>query len=142
MNAPLVGRLAEREAVDAVRQREGALEPRREVLVGTRRRSARAREAGQHRARERLAAHVPLREPRQRGSEVFGVGAASRDPVALDHAAVGSVSSSASRLEVCTRDREIRRIVRHHRAEDAGHDRWFLDDLASLKLSPPDVSWP
>jgi hypothetical protein len=40
-----------------------------------------------------------------------------------------------------TRDAEIRRIVRHHRAEDAGHDRWFLDDLASMQVPAPDVRW-
>jgi hypothetical protein len=40
-----------------------------------------------------------------------------------------------------TRDAEIRKIVRHHRAEDAGHDRWFLDDLAQMKISKPDVAW-
>jgi hypothetical protein len=40
-----------------------------------------------------------------------------------------------------TRDAEIRKIVRHHRAEDAGHDRWFLDDLALLKMPSPDVPW-
>jgi hypothetical protein len=40
-----------------------------------------------------------------------------------------------------TRDAEIRKIVRHHRAEDAGHDRWFLDDLAQMKISEPDVAW-
>src|SRR4029079_17595303 len=38
-----------------------------------------------------------------------------------------------------TRDPQIRRIVRHHRAEDAGHDRWFLDDLASMQVAAPDV---
>lgn len=40
-----------------------------------------------------------------------------------------------------TGDAEMRRIVRHHWAEDAGHDRWFLDDLAVLKVPEPDVSW-
>jgi hypothetical protein len=40
-----------------------------------------------------------------------------------------------------TRDEQIRRIVRHHRAEDAGHDRWFLDDLASMQVPAPDVRW-
>jgi hypothetical protein len=40
-----------------------------------------------------------------------------------------------------TRDPKIRRIVRHHRAEDAGHDRWFLDDLASMQVPAPDVRW-
>jgi hypothetical protein len=40
-----------------------------------------------------------------------------------------------------TRDPEIRRIIRHHRAEDAGHDRWFLDDLAAMQIPAPDVRW-
>jgi hypothetical protein len=31
-------------------------------------------------------------------------------------------------------DAELRRIARHHRAEDAGHHRWFLDDVAALGL--------
>ena len=38
-----------------------------------------------------------------------------------------------------TRDPEIRKIVRHHRAEDAGHERWFLEDLETIKLSVPGV---
>jgi hypothetical protein len=40
-----------------------------------------------------------------------------------------------------TRDADLRRIVRHHLAEDAGHDRWFLDDLALLNVAAPDVQW-
>jgi hypothetical protein len=40
-----------------------------------------------------------------------------------------------------TRDEKIRRIVRHHRAEDAGHERWFLDDLAAMQVPAPDVRW-
>jgi hypothetical protein len=40
-----------------------------------------------------------------------------------------------------TRDPEIRRIVRHHRAEDAGHDEWFLEDLAKMQVPAPDVRW-
>jgi hypothetical protein len=40
-----------------------------------------------------------------------------------------------------TRDPLIRRIVRHHRAEDAGHDRWFLEDLAVMQMPVPDVRW-
>jgi len=40
-----------------------------------------------------------------------------------------------------TRDQTIRRIVKHHRAEDAGHERWFLEDLASMQVSAPDVRW-
>src|SRR5688572_16879750 len=40
-----------------------------------------------------------------------------------------------------TRDPTIRKIVRHHRAEDAGHERWFLDDLTAMQLPAPDVRW-
>ena len=40
-----------------------------------------------------------------------------------------------------TRDPQMRRIVRHHRAEDAGHDRWFLDDLAVMQIPAPDLRW-
>ena len=40
-----------------------------------------------------------------------------------------------------TRDPQIREIVRHHRAEDAGHERWFLDDLAAMQIPAPDVRW-
>jgi hypothetical protein len=40
-----------------------------------------------------------------------------------------------------TRDPQIRRIVRHHRSEDAGHERWFLDDLAAMQVPAPDVRW-
>jgi hypothetical protein len=40
-----------------------------------------------------------------------------------------------------TRDPKMRKIVRHHRAEDAGHDRWFLDDLAVMQIPAPDVRW-
>ena len=28
---------------------------------------------------------------------------------------------------------ELRRLARAHRIEDAGHDRWFLEDLAALR---------
>ena len=38
-----------------------------------------------------------------------------------------------------TREREILRMVKHHRAEDAGHERWFLADLAVLNMPTPDV---
>jgi hypothetical protein len=40
-----------------------------------------------------------------------------------------------------TTDPQIRKIVRHHRAEDAGHERWFLDDLTTMQLPAPDVRW-
>ena len=40
-----------------------------------------------------------------------------------------------------TRDPQMRKIVRHHRAEDAGHDRWFLDDLAAMQIPAPDLRW-
>jgi hypothetical protein len=44
-------------------------------------------------------------------------------------------------LEMCEplmQDPELRRIVRHHRGEESGHDRWYLDDLARLGESVPD----
>jgi len=40
-----------------------------------------------------------------------------------------------------TRNPQMRKIVRHHRAEDAGHDRWFLEDLAAMQMPAPDVRW-
>ena len=33
----------------------------------------------------------------------------------------------------------MRSIARHHRAEDSGHDRWFLGDLAALGIEAPDL---
>jgi hypothetical protein len=43
--------------------------------------------------------------------------------------------------EKLTTDPELRRIAKHHRAEDSGHDRWFLDDLNVLGQPPTDVRW-
>src|SRR3954462_4462217 len=40
-----------------------------------------------------------------------------------------------------TRDPQMRKIVRRHRAEDAGHERWFLEDLAAMQIPAPDVRW-
>lgn len=37
-------------------------------------------------------------------------------------------------------DRAFKRIARHHRAEDAGHDRWFWSDLAALGVPAPSVT--
>jgi hypothetical protein len=34
----------------------------------------------------------------------------------------------------------MRKIARHHRAEDAGHDAWFLSDLAALGVQEPNVA--
>ncbi|WP_437670030.1 iron-containing redox enzyme family protein [Sorangium sp. So ce131] len=34
-------------------------------------------------------------------------------------------------------DPDIKRMVHRHRLEDAGHDRWFLADLATLGIEPP-----
>ncbi len=45
-------------------------------------------------------------------------------------------------LELCEplmQDTELRRIVRHHRGEEAGHDRWYLDDLVRLGEPLPDA---
>jgi hypothetical protein len=43
--------------------------------------------------------------------------------------------------EARVEDPELKRIARHHRAEDRGHDAWFLDDLAALDPSPRDYRW-
>jgi len=32
-------------------------------------------------------------------------------------------------------------IARHHRAEDGGHDAWFLQDVALLDPTPRDLAW-
>lgn len=34
----------------------------------------------------------------------------------------------------------LSRIARHHLAEDAGHDRWFLNDLLAIDGKHPDIS--
>lgn len=36
-------------------------------------------------------------------------------------------------------DPALKRIARHHRAEDAGHDAWFWSDLTALGVAPPSV---
>lgn len=38
-------------------------------------------------------------------------------------------------------DPVMRKIARHHRAEDRGHEAWFLDDLAELDPAPRDIRW-
>jgi len=38
-------------------------------------------------------------------------------------------------------DPELRRIARHHRSEDRGHELWFLEDLADLDPTPRDFRW-
>ena len=43
--------------------------------------------------------------------------------------------------EKLTTDVELRKIIKHHRVEDAGHDRWFLDDLQELGASRGDIRW-
>lgn len=43
--------------------------------------------------------------------------------------------------EVRMRDPALRRIARHHRAEDKGHDTWFIQDIAALDAAPRDVLW-
>lgn len=37
-------------------------------------------------------------------------------------------------------DPELKKIARHHRREDAGHDRWFLEDLKQLGASGLELS--
>jgi hypothetical protein len=41
--------------------------------------------------------------------------------------------------EARVQDPTLRKIARHHRAEDRGHDAWFLHDLNVLEGSIPDV---
>ena len=38
-------------------------------------------------------------------------------------------------------DPAMRKIARHHRAEDRGHEAWFLEDLAELDPTPRDIRW-
>lgn len=38
-------------------------------------------------------------------------------------------------------DPTMKAIVRHHRIEDGGHEKWFLEDLALLDPTPRDVPW-
>jgi hypothetical protein len=40
-----------------------------------------------------------------------------------------------------TRDPELRKIARHHRAEDSGHHHWFLDDLENIGANDNDIRW-
>jgi hypothetical protein len=40
-----------------------------------------------------------------------------------------------------TTDPELRRIVKHHRVEDSGHEQWFLEDLAVMGSSSGDIRW-
>jgi hypothetical protein len=35
----------------------------------------------------------------------------------------------------------LKRIARHHRAEDAGHEKWFLSDLMAIEGAIPDFRW-
>jgi len=35
----------------------------------------------------------------------------------------------------------LKRIARHHLAEDSGHDRWFLHDVETIEGEIPGVSW-
>lgn len=35
----------------------------------------------------------------------------------------------------------LRRIATHHKIEDAGHDQWFLQDIAFLTQKSNDISW-
>jgi hypothetical protein len=40
-----------------------------------------------------------------------------------------------------TLDPELRKIARHHRAEDSGHHHWFLDDLENIGANDNDIRW-
>ena len=37
------------------------------------------------------------------------------------------------------KDAQMKKIARHHRAEDSGHDKWFLSDVLKIEGSNPDV---
>ncbi len=46
------------------------------------------------------------------------------------------------RLNAATvEDPELRRIVHRHQREDAGHDRWYLEDLAAIGRRNVDLAW-
>jgi hypothetical protein len=36
-------------------------------------------------------------------------------------------------------DPELKKLARHHRGEDSGHDKWFLNDLIKIEGSNPDL---
>lgn len=36
-------------------------------------------------------------------------------------------------------DPELKKLARHHRGEDSGHDKWFLNDLIKIEGTNPDV---
>jgi hypothetical protein len=38
-------------------------------------------------------------------------------------------------------DPALAKVARHHRAEDRGHERWFLQDVELLDPTPRDVPW-
>jgi len=38
-------------------------------------------------------------------------------------------------------DPVMRKLLRVHRTEEAGHDRWFLEDLTTLGVGLPDLRW-
>ncbi|HLL01669.1 MAG TPA: hypothetical protein VK539_13860 [Myxococcaceae bacterium] len=42
--------------------------------------------------------------------------------------------------EQMVQDPTLKRIARHHRDEDSGHERWFLEDIAKLTGGPLTVS--
>jgi hypothetical protein len=42
--------------------------------------------------------------------------------------------------EARVRDARMRRIALHHKSEDRGHERWFLEDLARLGADVPGVA--
>src|SRR5690606_27838686 len=50
--------------------------------------------------------------------------------------------------EIRVQDPELKKIARHHRQEDAGHDRWFMYDKkymeglnSNLVCNTNDISW-
>jgi hypothetical protein len=43
--------------------------------------------------------------------------------------------------EALVTDPILKRIARHHKAEDSGHDKWFMADLLVIEGTVPSVSW-
>lgn len=38
-------------------------------------------------------------------------------------------------------DPVLRKIARHHTAEDSGHEEWFIEDVSEIDPTPRDFSW-
>jgi hypothetical protein len=73
----------------------------------------------------RLARNAPLREINPVVSNLSFWVMAFQDVLRLNEARVEQP--------------DIKKLARHHRAEDAGHDKWFLGDLQKIDGSAPDI---